>query len=172
MDGFLCCCWARTQPTVSKSSTEAELLALNMGSCEALHVQSILAELNEPRGVTVFSDNSGAILSCARRGMGRMRHLRTQELWLQEAVRDGRVAVRKIGTSQNPVDILTKCLVPAKFEPAARLIGLEFNVEQYEVPRQQVAMLALLAPVLTSALSSPAPAAAATASSSSLAPTA
>ena len=40
--------------------------------------------------------------------MGRRRHRDLKELWLQEAVKVGRVRLRKVAGESNPADILTK----------------------------------------------------------------
>ena len=48
-----------------------------------------------------------------RCGIGKVRHLRTQGLWVQEARLTGRLAYRKVLGTKNPADVLTKH-VPAE----------------------------------------------------------
>ena len=45
-----------------------------------------------------------------RRGLGRTRHFDVQYLWIQEEVAEGRLKVEKVGTKENPADILTKAV--------------------------------------------------------------
>ena len=43
-----------------------------------------------------------------RIGLGKFRHLETQSLWLQEAVRDKRIGLSKVHGAVNPADLMTK----------------------------------------------------------------
>ena len=40
--------------------------------------------------------------------MGKIRHLDTTDLWVQEVIRSGRVELVKVLGTENPADILTK----------------------------------------------------------------
>ncbi|MDA8583693.1 hypothetical protein N9L68_05650, partial [bacterium] len=53
-------------------------------------------------------DSSAAKSMASRKGVGKVRHLAVRFLWLQQAVRDGRLCIRKILGTLNPSDILTK----------------------------------------------------------------
>ena len=55
-------------------------------------------------------DSSVAIGICKRTGVGKVRHLNARLLWIQDLVREGRVAVRQVCGTQNPADLLTKHL--------------------------------------------------------------
>ncbi len=56
----------------------------------------------------VWTDSSAAIGICSRQGLGKLRHLDTHTLWIQQAVRCGRVDLRKIRGEVNPADLFTK----------------------------------------------------------------
>ena len=43
-----------------------------------------------------------------RRGMGKVRHIETSQLWVQEKVAEGKTRVVKISTEDNIADHLTK----------------------------------------------------------------
>ena len=45
-----------------------------------------------------------------RRGRGKVKHLQTCELWLQKIVRYKRTEIQKVGTKDNPADLMTKHL--------------------------------------------------------------
>jgi hypothetical protein len=62
--------------------------------------------IDEP--VEVKSDASAAIGIAQRRGMGKVRHIETNQLWLQEKVATGYIVITKIGTHDNLADQLTK----------------------------------------------------------------
>ena len=46
----------------------------------------------------------------SRTGVGRVRHLETRRLWVQEAVKTGRLVLDKVRGDQNPANMLTKPL--------------------------------------------------------------
>ena len=56
----------------------------------------------------VFSDATAAIGIARRKGIGRIRHLDTTDLWIQDAIRSGRISVDKVPCNLNPAVILTK----------------------------------------------------------------
>ena len=58
--------------------------------------------------VKVHSDACAAIGMARRRGLGRVRHLDIDGLWIQAKVRDGHIDLLKVKGGENPADILTK----------------------------------------------------------------
>ena len=56
----------------------------------------------------VWTDSSAAIGICSRQGLGKLRHLDTHTLWIQQAVRTRRLDLKKVPGEQNPADLLTK----------------------------------------------------------------
>ena len=70
------------------SSGEAELYGVVKGASEALGMQSIAADLGIDATVHVRTDSSAAVGICARTGIGRVRHLATGQLWVQERIRN------------------------------------------------------------------------------------
>ena len=80
VQGFLVCCWSRTQPTIAQSTCEAELTALNMGATEGKLVQTLLGEIGITASLRLCSDSLSAVKVTAKRGCGRMRHLEVKRL--------------------------------------------------------------------------------------------
>ena len=66
-----------------------------------------MAKVVKPR-VRVDATASKAIAS--RRGVGRVRHLHTQVLWVQEAVARRELTIVKVTRIENPADVGTKTL--------------------------------------------------------------
>ena len=63
-----------------------------------------------------------------RSGLGKIRHLATHTLWLQEKVRDKSIEVRKIAGDSNPADLFTKHLPSRdKVYQLVRLFGCEYR---------------------------------------------
>ena len=114
--------WSTTQDTIALSSAEAELIAAVRGAAEGLAMRSVLRDLGEDCSLQLHLDSSAAIGICRRTGVGRVRHLDTRLLWIQELVRDGRLEVGKVAGTENPADLMTKHLsAECIFEHCQRL---------------------------------------------------
>ena len=100
--------WSKRQATIALSSGEAEYVAIVKAVAEALGLQSLARDLGEDVPVFVLTDSAAARGIANRVGLGKIRHLDTRLLWLQELVRDGRVRVRRVRGDSNPADHLTK----------------------------------------------------------------
>ena len=100
--------WSKTQTTLALSSGEAELHGINAGICQGLGMQSIARDLGITLKIRIHSDATAALGMCRRRGLGKVRHLDVADLWAQEKVRSGTVALCKFLGSENPADVLTK----------------------------------------------------------------
>ena len=105
--------YSRQQKVVALSSAEAELYAMVAASAENLAVAAYAKDLGETLGGEVFTDSSAALGITKRCGIGKVRHLRTQSLWVQETNLSGRLSYHKVPGEKNPADILTK-YVPAE----------------------------------------------------------
>ena len=103
--------WSSTQPGVSLSSGEAEFNGVVRGAGMGLGFQSLMADLGYHLRVRVWCDSSAAIGVCSRQGLGKLRHLDTHTLWVQQAIRSKKIDLRKIKGEANPADLLTKHLL-------------------------------------------------------------
>jgi hypothetical protein len=116
--------WSVTQGPIALSSAEAEYYAMVDGVIKAMGFQTMSGEIGihgMSGPITLHTDSSAAKSFVSRRGLGKARHIQTRCLWLQQAVADRRVRVRKVAGTVNPADILTKYLA---YEPAARMAEL------------------------------------------------
>ena len=85
-------------------------------------MRSVLRDLGEQCELRLSLDSSAAIGICRRTGVGRVRHLDTRLLWIQELVRDGQLHVVKVAGTSNPADLMTKFLgADGIFEHTQRL---------------------------------------------------
>ena len=100
--------WSTTQSTVALSSAEAELTGICKGAAQSLGLQSLAADLGIQLDVTIMTDATAAIGIARRRGLGKVRHLATADLWIQDRIRKKDFALKKIPGSENPADMLTK----------------------------------------------------------------
>ena len=58
--------------------------------------------------VEASTDSSAAKSYASRRGTGRVRHVEVKQLWLQQAVAEGRFRLSKVLGTENPADVMTK----------------------------------------------------------------
>ena len=100
--------WSSTQTSVALSSGEAEFAGVIRGAGQGLGYQALLRDLGVQAPLRVWTDSSAAIGICSRQGLGKLRHLDAHTLWIQQAVRLGRIDLRKVDGESNPADILTK----------------------------------------------------------------
>jgi len=75
---------------------------------EALGMQSIMRDMGWDAKIRLLVDSSAAKSIASRTGLGKLRHLGIQFLWLQEAVRRKKVVLSKVRGDINPADVLTK----------------------------------------------------------------
>ena len=104
--------WASTQPSVSLSSGEAEFYGVVRGSGQGLGYQALLKDLGLNVPLRVWTDSSAALGICSRQGLGKLRHLDTHTLWVQQAVRSRRIELKKVLGEENPADLPTKHSLP------------------------------------------------------------
>jgi len=120
--------WSSTQAGVSLSSGEAEFYGVLKGSGIGLGFQSLLADLGISLPLRVWTDSSAAIGICSRQGLGKLRHLATHLLWIQQAVRCGRFELRKVDGEQNPADLFIKHMVTReKLAALVKMLGCEYR---------------------------------------------
>jgi len=116
--------WSSTQKVVTLSSGEAELAGIVKGSAEGLGLKSLAEDLGMTIELKVFADASAAIGICRRSGIGKVRHLATGQLWVQEKIRDKEFQLFKIPGAENPADILTKHVPRDLVDKLIKYIGV------------------------------------------------
>jgi hypothetical protein len=60
--------------------------------------------------IKLYSDAAAAKSFASRRGTGKIRHLETRHLWLQDQVCRREVVLERVAGEDNPADLLTKYL--------------------------------------------------------------
>ena len=103
--------WSKTQSIISLSSAEAELYANVKTSAEALGLAAVLKDLGmKVSGIEVIGDASAAFGIIRRQGLGKLRHIDTNYLWIQEKAAKKAIGYGKVKGTENPADLLTKHL--------------------------------------------------------------
>ena len=92
------------------------MYAINKSAAQGLGAQSLLNDLNVTLDVRVYTDATTGKSMASRRGLGKVRHISVNELWIQEHVRNKTITRVKIKNKFSPSDILTKYLTKAEVE--------------------------------------------------------
>ena len=72
----------------------------------------------------MHSDATAAIGICRRKGLGKIRHLATTDLWIQDQVRGKKIELLKVLGTENPADVLTKYVNRVSMEKALKFLNL------------------------------------------------
>ena len=125
----ICCLkhWWKTQTTIALSSGEAELSGIPYGNAQTLGLQSVLRDLGLDLKVRIFSDAIAAIGNVKRRGLGKIRHVATSDLWIQEKVRSGQIELHKALGSESAGDVFTKYVDKTTMESVLLKMSLHFK---------------------------------------------
>ncbi len=85
-----------------------------------------MRDINVNSNIIVYCDSSAARGISNRIGLGKMRHMSVQYLWIQEKVKNGDIEVFKINTFENPADVLTKPVTEGNMLKALAVMGAYF----------------------------------------------
>jgi hypothetical protein len=99
------------QDTIAMSSTEAEFTAAAEAGKYILYVRSILEQLGIPQqeATTLYEDNQGALLMAnQQQPTKRTRHMEIKHFVLQEWVAKDLIRLKRISTTDNYADVMTK----------------------------------------------------------------
>ena len=124
---------SRTQRTIALSSGEAETYAATSGGCDAVLLKECLCYLfpGEELAVKLFIDSSACRAILQRQGVGKVRHLSTRCLWMQQFCKRGVCSIYLFGTKSNVSDIGRKC------HPRPRMLFLMFLLGVYDQATSQ-----------------------------------
>ena len=73
-------------------------------------MRSILNDMGLDRKLRVLTDSSAAKGIASRRGLGKVRHVEVNQLWIQDKVAKGEIELVKIPGNENVADALTKAI--------------------------------------------------------------
>ena len=123
--------WSVNQGYIALSSGEAEYYGAVRGASQALGLVAMLkdfgveisVDMEAKPDIELCVDASAAVGIASRRGLGKQRHIELNELWLQDQVARGRIAIRKVQGKQNFSDSLTKFCSSDRIEQTIRCTG-------------------------------------------------
>jgi hypothetical protein len=111
-------CKSGKQQIVTKSSTEAELVALSYSTSQGLHSRAFsMAQGYDCGPMTVYQDNMStmALVERGRSAAERTRHIDIRYFWVKERVMNGEMIIRHLGAKEMYANLLTKPLQGGPF---------------------------------------------------------
>ncbi len=119
--------WSRTQSSIATSSAEAELYAIGRGTQEALATMTILSEFDINTSAKLVTDASAALAVSKREGLGKLKHINVQWLWLQDVEKRRGIEYDKIKGTENLADLMTKHLPRTIMDKHIKFMGFEYR---------------------------------------------
>ena len=122
---------SKQQPSVAKSSTEAEYVALSEATSEVMWLRQLLHELKLPQDAptVIYGDNDSSItIGNNSATLSRLKHIDIRHHFIREQVNEFRTIVLKwIPTERQQADVLTKALSKVQFIQFQRAIMSPVN---------------------------------------------
>jgi hypothetical protein len=117
-----------SQTVIALSSGEAEFAANVKGASVGLGVKSLMVDLggDPTMELRVHTDSSASKGICGRRGIGKVRHLHTPLLWIQQKANGKELTVNKTDGKYNVADLGTKELGRRDMDRHLVAAGFEF----------------------------------------------
>ena len=106
------------QNIVTKSSTEAELVAVTDSAAQAIYMRNfVMAQGYEVGPCVIYQDNMScmALIKRGRPGSERSRHINIRHFWVTDRVEDKEIVVRHLSTKKMFANVLTKPLQGSQF---------------------------------------------------------
>ena len=119
--------WSKTQALIARSSGESELYGCVRGSCEGLGLQSLYTDLGMNMDVKVLLDANAATGIVERRGLCKVRHIDTANLWLQQAQARRLLPLEKAPGDVNTADLMTNHIGETDIIKLTKLMDLEMT---------------------------------------------
>jgi hypothetical protein len=119
--------WCKTQAVIALSSAEAELYGLVRAAAETLGAMSLYKDIGKKVEGRVLGDASAALAIIARQGIGKLRHLDTNYLWIQEKAAKKEIDFKKVEGKKNGADLMTKPLAWEEIEVHSERMKQKFE---------------------------------------------
>ena len=117
----------KRQPTVSLSSTEAELISLCNGTKEEIWISNLMREIGiETCPFTIYEDNIPCIrIAEEPREHQRTKHIDIKYMFIRDVIQAKKMRIQFVKSEDQLADILTKPLPRTKFEKMTSYLQLQ-----------------------------------------------
>ena len=100
---------SRSQRSIALSSCESEYMAAIGGAAKGIYIARLWRFLtNKDVKVSVITDSSSCRAFSERQGVGRLKHIDTKHLWLQQKVKGNALTMDPVSTLMNVADMGTE----------------------------------------------------------------
>lgn len=115
---------ASLQHIVALSTTEAEYIGITEAVKEALWLKGLINELGFiQENINVFCDNQSAIHLCKNHTYHEItKHIDIWMYWIRDIISYEMLQIKKVHTSENPADFITKVVPLSKFRHCLNLL--------------------------------------------------
>ena len=100
--------YSTTQKPIATSSGESEFYGIFKAGSRLIGMCGIADDFGITRNPILRADASAGIGMASRKGVGKVRHLHTQALWIQQCVAEKRLSLLKEKGEHNVADLPTK----------------------------------------------------------------
>ena len=125
--------YSSTQPARALSPGEAEYYALASAGSIRTGVRSLMRDVGMEVTIRLNTDSETAKSIASRKGAGRIRHLETQEMWVQEKVAKKDIFLKTVWGEDNISDGLTKHVERPKLDKYLAGSNQRFALGRHEL---------------------------------------
>ena len=118
--------YCRGQAVIALASGEAEYYGLVSMASELLGAQAMCKDFGMLVGIEAYLDATTGIAIGSRKGLGKVKHIDTVFLWVQDFVNSGKCKVSKKHTTEMFADFLTKPTNEAVIKMCMAGLGFEY----------------------------------------------
>ena len=79
-------------------------------------MKAMLSDMGIDKKLHVLTDSSAAKGIASRRGLGKVRHIEVNQLWIQDKVAQGEIELVKVPGNANIADALTKAVESSELQ--------------------------------------------------------
>ena len=125
--------WSKAQSLIALSLAESELYAAVKATAETMGIQSMARDFAIQSECTILADASAALRIISRKGLGKVRQLDANHLWIQQVAAQKRVKYEKVAGSVNPADLMTKELAAADVDKYVAMMNAQYAEGRPEI---------------------------------------
>jgi len=122
-----------TQALVALSVGESEFYSLIKAAAMGIGFQSIAADWGLSYKIRIMTDSNSAKGTASRRGAGKLRHIDTPLLWIQQVITRRQVEICKTAGKTNVADLGTKILDGGTIRMLIGLLSLRYLSGQHSL---------------------------------------